>query len=56
MGYKKPVLTRCLGVWKSFVRGVISGVLEGVWGEHIYTEDNAQNFHDEVIILWSNTV
>jgi len=24
--------------------------------EQIYTEDNAQNFHDEVIILWSNTV
>jgi len=24
--------------------------------EQIYTKDNAQNFHDEVIILWSNTV
>jgi len=24
--------------------------------EQIYTEDNAQNFHDEVINLWSNTV
>ena len=24
--------------------------------EQIYTEDNAQNFHDEVINLWSKTV
>ena len=32
------------------------GGFGGGMEEQIYTEDNAQNFHDEVIILWSNTV